>query len=168
MNCVCILDICLTSHAADWEAIEGLLARSSLVDRFTDAVFDYVCLLDLDYKKLFRCQCSDNIRDPDHMLFTYDNSCKLLEWILNRWPEFAENVEPVIDALHHSGHVNCSPFYHSKKNMITKTLNSALNEQKNRHIQRLASTVAHMGQIRVMVYLRSVSCVCLSFMCMPT
>ena len=67
-DCVCLLDVCLTSHAADWEAIDGLLARSSLVDRFTDAVFNYVCLLDLDYKKLFRCQCSDNIQDPDHML----------------------------------------------------------------------------------------------------
>lgn len=133
------------------------------MDRFTDAVFDFISLLDIDYNKLFACQCGGHIRDPNHIVFTYDNSCKLLEWILNRWPAFAQNVDPVIDTLHHSGHSDCSPLYHSKANMTSKSLNSSLNEQKNRHIKRLATTVAHMGQVRVMVYLRSVPLYVMTF-----
>ena len=75
-------------------------------------------------------------------------------YILNRWPDFVQHADTVIDALHHSGHVNCSPLFHSKKNLTTKHMNSSLNEQKNKCIKKLAASVAHMGQPRVMVYLR--------------
>ena len=139
---------------AEWEAINGLLGRPCLVDRFTDAVFDLITLLDIDYKMLFTCQCKGDYLDPDHLIITYDNSCKLFEYILNRWPAMANHVDCVIDPLHQSGHVKCTPLYHSKKNLATKHMNSSLVEQKNKFIQHLASTVAHMGQIRVMVYIR--------------
>jgi hypothetical protein len=139
---------------AEWNAIDSLLGRPCLVDRFTDAVFDLISLLEIDYNNLFRCQCEGEIIDLERLIMTYDNSCKLFEYILNRWPAMANNLDCVIDPLHHSGHVNCSPLYHSKKNLATKHMNSSLVEQKNKFIQHLASSVAHMGQIRVMVYIR--------------
>ena len=66
----------------------------------------------------------------------------------------AENVLCIIDALHHSGHTNCSPEYNHKLNLATQKVNALLNEQKNRIINYMKTSAAFMGQIRVMVYCR--------------
>lgn len=38
----------------------------------------------------------------------YDNSCHLLDYSLNRLPEWTELMQPLIDAFHANGHTSCA------------------------------------------------------------
>jgi hypothetical protein len=115
------------------------LQKPSLPNIWTDAIFEFMSLIDIDYTDLFQCQCCTvQVRDdsaeldfdhPHHVHVVYDNSCKLLDFILLRCPALAQSLMPVIDALHYSGHSNCSPLFNQKLNLATRSLNAALNEQ---------------------------------------
>ena len=115
------------------------LEKPSLPNIWTDAIFEFMSLIDIDYTDLFQCQCCTvQVRDdsaeldfdhPHHVHVVYDNSCKLLDFILLRCPALAQSLMPVIDALHYSGHSNCSPLFNQKLNLATRSLNAALNEQ---------------------------------------
>jgi hypothetical protein len=126
----------------------------SLSDRFTEGVFDYISLLDLDYGSIFMCECGDKCQDFDNVSIIYDNSCKLLRSLMLRYPALGESIMCVIDALHQSGHVDCSPLFNHKLSVAVQKFNAALNEQKNRILNYTKTSAAHMGQIRVMVYIR--------------
>ena len=125
-------------HAFSDQLLE-FLNRPSLPNIWTDSIFEYMSLLDIDYTASFQCQCctvrvrensAELVSDDPHQLHVvYDNSCKLLDFILLRSPGIAQSILPVIDALHYSGHVNCSPYFNHKLNLATRNLNAALNEQ---------------------------------------
>ena len=38
----------------------------------------------------------------------YDNACHLMDFSLNRAPEWTELMQPLIDAFHASGHTSCA------------------------------------------------------------
>ena len=119
----------------------AFLRRPSLPNIWTDAIFNFMCLLDLDYHSLFQCQCacaqmndmssvdSEYLEKIQRLYVVYDNSCKLLDFILLRAPRLAHYILPVIDAMHYSGHHNCSPLFNHKLLVTTRKLNAALNEQ---------------------------------------
>jgi len=115
------------------------LQKPSLPNIWTDAIFEFMSLIDIDYTDLFQCQCctvqgcEDAVEldsdDPHHVHVVYDNSCKLLDFMLLRCPALAKSILPVIDSLHYSGHSNCSPLFNQKLMLATRSLNAALNEQ---------------------------------------
>ena len=71
-----------------------------------------------------------------------------------RVPALAGHIDPFIDAFHHDGHSNCSPQYNHKRSLALTSINAALNEQKNRLMRYMETSVAFMGQVRAMVYMR--------------
>ena len=125
-------------HASSDQLLE-FLNRPSLPNIWTDAIFEFMSPLDIDCTALFQCQCCTvRVREnsaeldfdhPHHLHVVYDNSCKLLDFILLRSLGIAQSMLPVIDALHYSGHVNCLPLFNQKLNLATRSLNAALNEQ---------------------------------------
>jgi len=140
-------------------AFRDLILRPSMANTFLDAVFDYLGLLELDYDNAFRCACKDVYQSiPDghgeQVFVIYDNACKLLQAILLRLPSLAQKYTLVIDAFHHDGHSNCSPLYNHKLAVATQHINAALNEQKNRLLRYMETSVAFMSQVRAMVYMR--------------
>lgn len=140
-------------------AFRDLIWQSSMQHIFLDAVFDYLGLLELDYDDAFSCQCHklyDNISNKyrERVFVIYDNACKLLQAILLRLPSIAHHYEFIIDAFHHDGHSNCSDFYNHKRTVAMQYINAALNEQKNRLLRYMETSVAFMSQIRAMVYMR--------------
>lgn len=72
---------------------------------------------------------SEYLEKIQRLYVVYDNSCKLLDFILLRAPRLAHYILPVIDAMHYSGHHNCSPLFNHKLLVTTRKLNAALNEQ---------------------------------------
>jgi hypothetical protein len=140
----------------DAEELLRFLNRSSLINYFINSVFDYITLLGLDYEEIFKCQCAARGKCLDFKTLTgiYDNACNWLHSIMLRYPALLRHITPVIDALHYSSHKNCSPTYNSKLCQALKGLNVAINEQKNRLMNYMKTSVAGMGQIRVMVKVR--------------
>jgi hypothetical protein len=126
------------------------------VNYFINSVFDFIELHDLPYDDIFKCQCAKRGKCSDFTKLTaiYDNACNWLQSILLRYPAFLEHINPVIDALHYSSHKNCSPAFNSKLCHALKGLNVAINEQKNRLMNYMKTSVAAMSQIRVMVFVR--------------
>lgn len=119
-----------------------------------DAIFDYMSLLDIPYDLLFKCRCGLTSEQKLRMVGIYDNACGWLRYTCIRFPSLVQQILPYIDALHHSGHKNCSPAFNTKFNAITSAnkINVALNEQKNRIINYMKSSASMMGIIRLMEY----------------
>lgn len=59
-----------------YKKVWDLLCRPALVDRIYEALYDYVTLLDIDYKSLFSCQCVSPVHSNAHIVAIYDNACK--------------------------------------------------------------------------------------------
>ena len=74
--------------------------------------------------------------------------------MLLRYPQMATHITCVIDALHQSGHTDCSPLFNHKLSVAVQNFNAALNEQKNRIINHMKTSAPHMGQIRFAVYVQ--------------
>jgi hypothetical protein len=131
-----------------------LIKRPFMDKVFLDAVFDFITLLDFNYEDAFACGCADDSRNRNILTAVYDNCCKFMQSLLLRYPEMAEHYQFIIDALHHSGHSHCSPLYNHKMSVALKHVNAAINEQKNRILRYMETSVAFMGQIRAAVYIR--------------
>lgn len=136
--------------------IISLLKRPSLSNDFINTVFDYIALLDLDYHDLFQCQCSSMGRcnDFDRLSVMYDNACNALLSILLRYPALLHRDNYIIDALHFASHENCSPGFNGKLHDWAKSVNSAINEQKNRFTNKARTSLSGMGQIRALILMR--------------
>mmetsp|Transcript_14117 Transcript_14117/g.27870 ORF Transcript_14117/g.27870 Transcript_14117/m.27870 type:complete len:1112 (+) Transcript_14117:20-3355(+) len=128
------------------------ISRPMMENVFVDCIFDYISLLNVDYKTAFTCMC-DTGRST-RITAVYDNCCKFLQSMLLRFPALAGKIRCIIDALHHSGHVHCSPLYNHKMSVALKAVNAAINEQKNRLLRYMQTSVAFLGQIRAAVYIR--------------
>ena len=133
-----------------------LLKRPSLSNDFVDAVFDYIALCDLDYHDLFQCQCSKlgRCQDFSRLSVGYDNSCNVILSILLRFPAILKRDNFIIDPLHFASHVNCSPGFNGKVHDWVRSVNSAINEQKNRFTNRARTSMSGMGQIRALLLMR--------------
>jgi hypothetical protein len=146
-----------SASASTFASFKDIICRASMVHTFIDSVFDYLGLLNLDYKAAFSCKCSGKASAYGKQLFIiYDNACKLLQSCMLRIPIAAQHLTCIIDAFHHSGHTHCSPCFNPKFNAAVKGLNSSLNEQKNKLLRNMETSVAFMGQIRAIVYIRLV------------
>jgi hypothetical protein len=71
-----------------------------------------------------------------------------------RCPSFAEKTISIIDSLHHTGHKNCSPLYNHKWSLCTSFVNAEMNEQMNKPLRFIQTSVAFLGQIRAIVFIR--------------
>lgn len=133
-----------------------LIARPSMENVFLECVFDFISLVELDYVAAFSCDCSaqDGCLDGNILTAIYDNCCKFLQTLMLRYPAMAEKYHFVIDALHHAGHSTCSPLYNHKMNLAVSYVNASINEQKNKLLRYMQTSVAFMGQIRATVYIR--------------
>jgi len=136
-----------------------------LIDRpfmevvFLESVFDLITLLEIDYVDAFSCDCdcegeADKCLDRNTLTAVYDNCCKFLQSLMLRYPPMAEHYQFIIDNIHHSGHSNCSPLYNHKMSLAVKFVNASLNEQKNKLLRYMETSLAFMGQIRGCVYVR--------------
>lgn len=140
-------------------AVFELINRPGMVNVFLDAVFEYLALMDFEYEKAFSCQCSelygvDPAQYAEHVYLIYDNACKVLQSSMLRLPTISKHYSFIIDAFHYKGHNNCSPFYCHKIIQAVRRINAEVNEQKNRLIRNMETSVAFMGQIRALVYMR--------------
>jgi hypothetical protein len=144
------------SNIGSSRSIISLLKRPSLSNDFVDAVFDYIALCDLDYHDLFQCQCSKMGRCTDfsRLSIGYDNSCNVILSILLRFPSILQRDNYVIDPLHFASHQNCSPGFNGKSLDWVRSVNSAINEQKNRFTNRARTSMSGMGQIRALLLMR--------------
>ena len=131
--------------------IQQFLQQPSLPNIITDAIFDYITLLDMDYDDLFACQCR---HDKDHLQVIYDNSCGFFNYLLLRLPALSQQITAVIDTIHYASHKSCSPFFNHAVIDAIKNLNSELVEQKNRILNYMKTSISQMGQVRAMVYVR--------------
>lgn len=61
---------------ANKQLVLDLLAPFSFQDRIMDALYDYLALLDIDYDKLFQCQCNLSEETMTYVTGIYDNACK--------------------------------------------------------------------------------------------
>jgi hypothetical protein len=150
----------LTPHE---QAFLELIKKTNMSHVFLDSVFDYIGLLDVDYKKAYSCRCKDlyHLNEAEfakRLYVIYDNACNLMKSMLLRMPTLARQFECLVDAFHHAGHSNCSPFWNSKMNAAVQNINASLNEQKNKLLRYMETSVSFMGQIRAMVYLRCCAC----------
>ena len=136
-----------------------------LIDRpfmevvFLESVFDLITLLEIDYVDAFSCDCdcegeADKCLDRNTLTAVYDNCCKFLQSLMLRYPPMAGHYQFIIDNIHHSGHSNCSPLYNHKMSLAVKFVNASLNEQKNKLLRYMETSLAFMGQIRGCVYVR--------------
>ena len=140
-----------------------LIKRPFMESVFLESVFDFITLLDFDYVDAFSCDCGDDkCLNRNILTATYNNCCKFLQSLMLRYPAMAEHYQGIIDALHHSGHTNCSPLYNHKMSLAVAYINASINEQKNKLLRYMETSVAFMGQIRASVYIRFV-CLCWHF-----
>ena len=83
--------------------------------------------------------------DKPPSIVVYDNACNLSEYCLNRDPFFFSDTLFLVDALHFSNHVNCSPVYYVKQYRSMVGVSSVMHEQKNsllHHLKDLAPLMA--------------------------
>lgn len=146
----------IVSNIESSRKIIALLKRPSLPNDFIDTVFDYIALCDLDYHDLFQCQCSSMGRCNDFTRLSaiYDNGCNVLLAILLRFPALLHRDHYIIDALHFASHENCSPGFNGKSHDWVRSVNSAINEQKNRFTNKARTSLSGMGQIRALLLMR--------------
>lgn len=121
------------------------ILRPSLANTITDAIFDYLTLLDIDYESLFSCKCRLGLRK--HLTVIYDNSCGFLRFLLLRLPALAQQITCVIDQVHYSSHKNCSPYYNHAFITSVQNLNAELNEQKNRILNYMKTSISQVSFI---------------------
>lgn len=141
-----------------YQALCEFLERAALADEFTDCVFDFLQLIDLNYAHFFKCTClPDSSRNSNVIAAIYDNGCNVMHTLLRRLPVLARQIMIIIDTMHYNSHSRCSPFFNKKAIKALVAVNSALNEQKNVKINYLRTTLSHMGQVRAMHLLR---CAC--------
>lgn len=145
--------------ASTEKAFLELIKKTHMPHLFVDTIFDYIGLLDVDYKKAFTCRCKEyyHVDEKEYarrMCIIYDNACNLMKMILLRMPTLVRQFTLIVDAFHQGGHANCSSLYNSNLNAAVKQINSSLNEQKNKTLRYMQTSVSFMGQIRAMVYLR--------------
>ena len=119
------------------------ILRPSLANTITDAIFDYLTLLDMDYEALFECKCQSDLRR--HLTVIYDNSCGFLRYLLLRLPALAQQITCVIDQVHYSSHKNCSPYYNHAFIASVQNLNAELNEQKNRILNYMKTSISQVS-----------------------
>jgi len=136
-----------------------------LIDRpfmevvFLESVFDFITLLEIDYVDAFSCDCdckgeADKCLDRNTVTAVYDNCCKFLQSLMLRYPPMAKRYQCIIDNIHHSGHSNCSPLYNHKMSLAVSFVNASINEQKNKLLRYMETSLAFMGQIRGCVFVR--------------
>jgi len=68
---------------ANKQLVLDLLGQVSFQDKIMDALYDYLTLLDIDYDKLFQCQCNLSEEDKTYVTGIYDNACKW--WVFHVW-----------------------------------------------------------------------------------
>lgn len=144
------------------DKISDILDTSHVQDVFTDALFDYLTLLDIDYDQTFMCKCDsaggDSAGGPrldsDGVTLIYDNACNLLHSILKRMPSMLEHYKFFVDSLHWAGHKHCSPYFNKAMSVALSGINSQLCEQRNRVINYLKTSAAFMSQPRGLVWVR--------------
>lgn len=136
-----------------------LINRPFMEAVFLESVFDYITLLKLDYVDAFSCDCdlngeADKCLDRNTLTAVYDNCCKFLQSLMLRYPPMAQHYQFIIDNIHHSGHSNCSPHYNHKMSLAVSMVNASINEQKNKLLRYMETSLAFMGQIRGCVLVR--------------
>ena len=89
----------------------------------------------------------------------YDFACGLMEYCLNRAPDYFKNCRFVVDKFHERNHQGCSEalrmvqFYSSGE---VAPPNTQLCEQINKHMKRYKKTLQNMKQYAFMTMLRSI------------
>ena len=138
------------------DEIKQVLDKSHVQDVFTDALFDYLTLLDIDYDRAFLCRCavSSSELGSDDIHLLYDNACNLLHSILKRMPSMLLHYKLFVDSLHWAGHKDCSPYFNKAMSIALKGINSQLCEQRNRAINNMKTSAAFMSQPRGLVMVR--------------
>lgn len=85
-------------------------------------------------------------RFPDADVVMYDNGCRLHEYILNRFPTAAKNMQFLIDSLHWMNHTSCAEVYNPDNyREQLGNMSSVLCEQKNSILHRLKNTAPHLN-----------------------
>ena len=82
----------------------------------------------------------------------YDNACNLLQYVLNREPEFFKNTRFAVDAMHYREHKHCGPDFDSS--LYAAITNSPLAEQKNSVLRQLENVASYMSQTTFMYFMR--------------
>lgn len=136
------------------DEISDILDKSHVQDVFTDALFDYLNLLDIDYHLAFLCKCVGARLGSDGITLLYDNACNLLHSILKRMPSMLLYYKLFVDSLHWAGHKDCSPYFNKAMSVALKGINSQLCEQRNRAINNMKTSAAFMSQPRGLVIVR--------------
>lgn len=144
------------------DEISDILGKSHIQDVFTDALFDYLTLLDIDYDQAFLCKCqcvaatdaSSRGLGSDGITLIYDNACNLLHSILKRMPSMLRYYKLFVDSLHWAGHKDCSPYFNKAMSVALKGINSQLCEQRNRAINNMKTSAGFMSQPRGLVMVR--------------
>lgn len=144
------------------DEISEILDKSRVQDVFTDALFDYLTLLKIDFNKTYMCKCDsaggDSAGGPrlgsDGVTLIYDNACNLLHSIVKRMPSMLEHYKFFVDSLHWAGHKDCSSYFNKATSVALSGINSQLCEQRNRVINNLKTSAAFMSQTRGLVLVR--------------
>jgi CxC4 like cysteine cluster associated with KDZ transposases len=84
-------------------------------------------------------------RFPQAQIVMYDNSCKLHDYMLNRFPNACTDMVFMIDKLHIKNHDNCAPTYSAfAYDSLLCGISTVLAEQRNSTLARLKRTAPHM------------------------
>ena len=130
-----------------------LIDRPFMEAVFLESVFDLLTLTQFDYCYAFSCDCDlngnvDKCLDRNTLSAVYDNCCKFMQSMMLRYPPMAKHFQFIIDNIHHSGHSNCSPLYNHKMSLAVSFVNASINEQKNKLLRYMETSLAFMGQVR--------------------
>jgi len=139
------------------QAVE-CMTRPVMINIFLDLVFDFITLEHVDCKDAFTCECGKQVMDDNKLCTIYDNGCNQLRTTLLRYPALTAHMQFQIDAMHASGHKNCTPLFNHKGQVSLKGINAAINEQKNKLLRNTQTSVAFLHQIKGFVFLRYVPC----------
>jgi hypothetical protein len=82
----------------------------------------------------------------------YDNACNLLQYVLNREPEFFKECRFLVDAMHYKEHKHCGPDFDSS--LYADITNSPLAEQKTSVLRQLENVASYMRQDTFMYFMR--------------
>lgn len=130
-----------------------ILDRPFMKSYFLAAVFDMITLLQIDYHSSMRCECGKYTND-ENMMVIYDNACKVLQSMMLRCPQLARYINLFIDTMHYAGHEQCSPLFNQKGMLAVTFINAEINEQKNKLLRHVQTSMSFLGQIRGLVYIR--------------
>ena len=85
----------------------------------------------------------------------YDNACNVHTFVHYREPELFKNVQFLIDGLHWSAHISCSPVFNPNLYTHLSHLNTQLCEQLNSELKRLAPHLWFFNRQNFLFHLRS-------------